>query len=78
MRLYEIKTTSKSNVMNITQLQESSTILQLANQDSTQDMLDRVQVLISQVSDKTAQDLHSMKHSPRYITIIILHSCGGA
>ena len=49
----------------MSQMQEVSSALQLATLDSTQNMLDSVQVILSEILDPRVQHLHNIKHSPR-------------
>lgn len=64
IRLYEFKSDSNKNVLHMSNMQESPA-LQLATVDSTQNMLDNVQIIISEILDNKVQHLHNIKHSPR-------------
>ncbi|XP_034933586.1 CDK5 regulatory subunit-associated protein 3 [Chelonus insularis] len=70
LRLYELKSESKTNLLSLSQMQLASPILQLSTMDSTQNMLDNVQVVLSTILDSRVQHLHSIKHSPKYIDIL--------
>ena len=64
LRLYEFKSDNNKNLLSMSNMQESAT-LQLATLDSTQNMLDNVQVVLSEILDSKVQHLHNIKHSPR-------------
>ena len=65
LRLYEFKGDNSKNLLSMSQMQEASSILQLATLDSTQNMLDNVQITLSEILDPRVQHLHNIKHSPR-------------
>lgn len=65
LRLYEFKGDNSKNLLSMSQMQEASSILQFATLDSTQNMLDNVQIILSEILDSRVQHLHSIKHSPR-------------
>ncbi|XP_033216908.1 CDK5 regulatory subunit-associated protein 3 isoform X2 [Belonocnema kinseyi] len=67
LRLYEFKGDNSKNLLSMSQMQEASSILQLATLDSTQNMLDNVQIILSEILDSRVQHLHNIKHSPRYV-----------
>ncbi|KAJ8670554.1 hypothetical protein QAD02_001813 [Eretmocerus hayati] len=69
LRLYECKNDDDKNLLNMSQMQELP-ILQLATLESTQNMLDSVQVVISEILDSKLQHLHNIKHSPRYVDVL--------
>ncbi|KAH0552599.1 hypothetical protein KQX54_013134, partial [Cotesia glomerata] len=64
LRLYELKN-ERHGHPNMSQIQESSTILQLSSLDSIQNMLDNVQIVLSAILDNQVQHLHRIKHSHR-------------
>ncbi|XP_058788895.1 CDK5RAP3-like protein isoform X2 [Phymastichus coffea] len=66
IRLYEFKSENNKSVLNMTNMQESPA-LQLATVDSIQNMLDNVQIIISEILDSKVQHLHNIKHSSRYV-----------
>lgn len=66
LRLYELKN-ERHGYPNMSQIQESSTILQLSSLDSIQNMLDNVQIVLSAILDNQVQHLHRIKYSHRYI-----------
>uniref|UniRef100_A0ABD2WE36 CDK5 regulatory subunit-associated protein 3 n=1 Tax=Trichogramma kaykai TaxID=54128 RepID=A0ABD2WE36_9HYME len=68
MRLYEFKSENNKNTLNMTQMQDAS--LQHTTADTTQSMLDSVQVILSEALDTNLKHLHSIKHSPRYVDIL--------
>ncbi|XP_014214737.1 CDK5RAP3-like protein [Copidosoma floridanum] len=69
LRLYEFKSDSTQNLLSMSNMQESS-LLQMATLDSTQNMLDNVQVVLSEMLDNKAQHLYNIKHSPRYVDVL--------
>ncbi|XP_043269000.1 CDK5 regulatory subunit-associated protein 3 [Venturia canescens] len=70
LRLYELNRGYSDNLLSMSQMQEAPPILQLATQDSTQNMLDNVQVLLTEILDSRVQHLHNIKHSPRYVDVL--------
>ncbi|XP_017892244.1 CDK5 regulatory subunit-associated protein 3 [Ceratina calcarata] len=70
LRLYEFKGDDGVNFLSFSQLQDSSSALQRSTLESTQNMLDNVQVLISEVLDTKVQHLHNIKHSARYVDVL--------
>lgn len=48
-------------------MQEAAPILQMASANSIQTMLDNVQIIISEITDKKVQHLHNIKHSARWM-----------
>ncbi|XP_066589774.1 CDK5RAP3 protein homolog [Prorops nasuta] len=70
MRLFELKADS-NNVISFSQMQEAAAIIQLATVESTQNMLDNVQVLLSEILDSKLQHLHNIKHSTRYVDVLV-------
>ncbi|CAG5073475.1 Similar to Cdk5rap3: CDK5 regulatory subunit-associated protein 3 (Rattus norvegicus) [Cotesia congregata] len=69
LRLYELKNERQGHP-NMSQIQESSTILQLSSLDSIQNMLDNVQIVLSAILDNQVQHLHRIKHSHRYLDVL--------
>lgn len=70
LRLYEFKSDGSNNVLSMSQLQGGSSILQLATLDWTQNMLDKVQIVLTDMMDSRVQHLHHMKHSPKYLDVL--------
>ncbi|XP_011298825.1 CDK5 regulatory subunit-associated protein 3 [Fopius arisanus] len=70
MRLYELKSDRHQSVLSTSLMQEASPIIQMATADTTQNMLDNVQVILSEILDSRVQHLHSIKHSPRYVDVL--------
>nr|XP_012137613.1 PREDICTED: CDK5 regulatory subunit-associated protein 3 [Megachile rotundata] len=70
LRLYEFKGNDSINFLSFSQLQDSSSILQHSTLESTQNMLDNVQVVLSEILDTKVQHLHNIKHSARYVDIL--------
>jgi len=69
LRLYEFKSDKDTNLLSMSNMQESS-FLQMATLDSTQSMLDNVQIILSEMLDSKVQHLHNIKHSPRYLDVL--------
>lgn len=65
LRLYEFKSDNNKNLLSMSQMQEASSILQLATLDSTQNMLDNLQIILTEMLDSRVQHLYNIKHSPR-------------
>jgi len=65
IRLYEFKSDDKNNLLSFSQMQDAAPILQLSTIESTQNMLDNVQVVLSEILHSNVQHLHSIKHYPR-------------
>ncbi|XP_011498512.1 PREDICTED: CDK5RAP3-like protein [Ceratosolen solmsi marchali] len=71
LRLYEFKSNSNKNIMDISHLQESP-ILQVSTIDSIQNMLDNVQLILSEILfDRKLEHLHNIKHYPNYVDMFI-------
>lgn len=70
LRLYELKNDNGCNLLSMAQMQEASTILQLSTVDSTQNMLDNVQIVISEMTDNRVEHLHNIKHFPKYVNVL--------
>lgn len=47
-------------------MQDVSSILQLSTTESTQNMLDNIQVVLSEILHNDVHHLHNIKHYPRY------------
>lgn len=66
LRLYEFKGDDRKNLLSFSQMQDASSILQLSNTESTQNMLDSIQVVLSEILHNDVQHLHNIKHYSRY------------
>lgn len=66
LRLYEFKGDDRNNLLSFSQMQDASPILQLSTIETTQNMLDNVQVILSEILHSNVQHLHNIKHYPRY------------
>jgi len=66
LRLYEFKGDDRNNLLSFSQMQNASSILQLSTIETTQNMLDNVQVILSEILHSNVQHLHNIKHYPRY------------
>lgn len=67
LRLYEFKGDDRNNLLSFSQMQDASPILQLSTTETTQNMLDNVQVVLSEILHSNVQHLHNIKHYSRYI-----------
>lgn len=65
LRLYEFKGDNNVNFLSFSQLQESSSIVQNSTLENSQNMLDNVQVILSEILNTKVQHLHNIKHSVR-------------
>lgn len=65
LRLYEFKGDTNVNLLNFSQLQDSSSIVQNSTVEASQNMLDNVQVILSEILSTKVQHLHNIKHSVR-------------
>ncbi|XP_076294853.1 CDK5 regulatory subunit-associated protein 3 [Lasioglossum baleicum] len=70
LRLYELKVDDRVNFLSFSQFHDSSSVLQYSNLENTQNMLDNVQVVLSQMLDTKVQHLHNIKHSARYMDVL--------
>lgn len=70
LRLYEFKGDDRNNLLSFSQMQDASPILQLSTIETTQNMLDNVQVVLSEILHSNVQHLHNIKHYPRYVDIV--------
>ncbi|CAL7938675.1 unnamed protein product [Xylocopa violacea] len=70
LRLYEFKGDNSVNFLSFSQLEDSSSILQHSTLENTQNMLDNIQVILSEILDTKVQHLHNIKHSVRYVDIL--------
>ncbi|KAK1130712.1 hypothetical protein K0M31_018825 [Melipona bicolor] len=70
LRLYEFKGDDNVNFLSFSQLQESSSIVQNSTLESSQNMLDNVQVILSEILNTKVQHLHNIKHSVRYVDVL--------
>ncbi|XP_014475688.1 PREDICTED: CDK5 regulatory subunit-associated protein 3 [Dinoponera quadriceps] len=71
LRLYEFKGDDKKNLLSFSQMQDASSILQLSTTESTQNMLDNIQVVLSEILHNDVQHLHNIKHYPRYVDVVV-------
>ncbi|XP_060829131.1 CDK5 regulatory subunit-associated protein 3 [Bombus pascuorum] len=72
LRLYEFKGDVSVNFLSFSQLQDSSSIVQNSTLENSQNMLDNVQVVLSEILDTKVQHLHNIKHSARYVDVLTL------
>ncbi|XP_029154958.1 CDK5 regulatory subunit-associated protein 3 [Nylanderia fulva] len=70
LRLYEFKGDDRNNLLSFSQMQDASPILQLSTIETTQNMLDNVQIVLSEVLHSNVQHLHNIKHYPRYVDVV--------
>lgn len=70
LRLYEFKSDDSNNLLSFSQMQEASPILQLSTVESIQNMLDNIQVVLSEILDSKVTHLHNIKHSARYVDVL--------
>ncbi|KAL0125837.1 hypothetical protein PUN28_004713 [Cardiocondyla obscurior] len=70
LRLYEFKGDDRNNLLSFSQMQDASSILQLSTIETTQIMLDNVQVILSEILHNNVQHLHNIKHYPRYVDAV--------
>ncbi|KAK9299048.1 hypothetical protein QLX08_007798 [Tetragonisca angustula] len=70
LRLYEFKGDTNVNFLSFSQLQESSSIVQNSTLENSQNMLDNVQVILSEILNTKVQHLHNIKHSVRYVDVL--------
>ncbi|EZA50664.1 CDK5RAP3-like protein [Ooceraea biroi] len=70
LRLYEFKGDDKNNLLSFSQMQDAAPILQLSTTESTQNMLDNVQVVLSEMLHSNVQHLHNIKHYSRYVDVV--------
>ncbi|XP_011703534.1 PREDICTED: CDK5 regulatory subunit-associated protein 3 [Wasmannia auropunctata] len=70
LRLYEFKGDDRNNLLSFSQMQDASPILQLSTIETTQNMLDNVQVILSEMLHNNVQHLHNIKHYSRYVDIV--------
>lgn len=66
LRLYEFKGDDKNNLLSFSQMQDASSVLQLSTIETTQNMLDNIQIILSEILHNNVQHLHNIKHYPRY------------
>lgn len=66
LRLYEFKGDDRNNLLSFSQMQDASSILQLSTIETTQNMLDNIQIILSEILHSNVQHLHNIKHYPRY------------
>ncbi|XP_071579641.1 CDK5RAP3 protein homolog isoform X2 [Temnothorax nylanderi] len=70
LRLYEFKGDDRNNLLSFSQMQDASSILQLSTIETTQNMLDNVQVILSEILHSNVHHLHNIKHYPRYVDVV--------
>ncbi|KAL6437066.1 hypothetical protein ACFW04_004991 [Cataglyphis niger] len=70
LRLYEFKSDDRNNLLSFSQMQDASPILQLSTTETTQNMLDNVQVVLSEILHSDVQHLHNIKHYSRYVDVV--------
>ncbi|KMQ98640.1 cdk5 regulatory subunit-associated protein 3 [Lasius niger] len=70
LRLYEFKGDDRNNLLSFSQMQDASPILQLSTTETTQNMLDNVQVVLSEILHSNVQHLHNIKHYSRYVDVV--------
>ncbi|XP_029664980.1 CDK5 regulatory subunit-associated protein 3 [Formica exsecta] len=70
LRLYEFKSDDRNNLLSFSQMQDASPILQLSTTETTQNMLDNVQVVLSEILHSNVQHLHNIKHYSRYVDVV--------
>ncbi|XP_018303630.1 CDK5 regulatory subunit-associated protein 3 isoform X2 [Mycetomoellerius zeteki] len=70
LRLYEFKGDDRNNLLSFNQMQNASSILQLSTTETTQNMLDNIQVVLSEMLHENVQHLHNIKHYPKYVDIV--------
>ncbi|KYQ50210.1 hypothetical protein ALC60_10706, partial [Trachymyrmex zeteki] len=66
LHLYEFKGDDRSNLLSFNQMQNASFILQLSTTETTQNMLDNIQIILSEMLHDNVQHLHNIKHYPKY------------
>ncbi|XP_070162322.1 CDK5 regulatory subunit-associated protein 3 [Polyergus mexicanus] len=70
LRLYEFRSDDRNNLLSFSQMQDASSILQLSTTETTQNMLDNVQVVLSEILHNNVQHLHNIKHYTRYVDVV--------
>ncbi|KAF3425618.1 hypothetical protein E2986_13097 [Frieseomelitta varia] len=70
LRLYEFKGDNNVNFLSFSQFQESSSIVQNSTLENSQNMLDNVHVILSEILNTKVQHLHNIKHSIRYVDVL--------
>nr|XP_012227194.1 PREDICTED: CDK5 regulatory subunit-associated protein 3 [Linepithema humile] len=70
LRLYEFKGNDRNNLLSFSQMQDASPILQLSTTETTQSMLDNVQIVLSEILHNDVQHLHNIKHYSRYVDVV--------
>ncbi|XP_018311004.1 LOW QUALITY PROTEIN: uncharacterized protein [Mycetomoellerius zeteki] len=65
LHLYEFKGDDRSNLLSFNQMQNASFILQLSTTETTQNMLDNIQIILSEMLHDNVQHLHNIKHYPK-------------
>ncbi|KYN03614.1 CDK5RAP3-like protein [Cyphomyrmex costatus] len=72
LRLYEFKGDDRNNLLSFNQMEDAPPILQLSTIETTQNMLDNVQVILSEILHDNVQHLHNIKHYPKYVDMVIV------
>ncbi|XP_077282758.1 CDK5RAP3 protein homolog [Temnothorax americanus] len=70
LRLYEFRGDDRNNLLSFSQMQDASSILQLSTIETTQNMLDNIQVILSEILHSNVHHLHNIKHYPRYVDVV--------
>lgn len=65
MRLFDMK--QANNTISMSQMQNADSLLQMQSIESVLSMLDTVQVTLTNLNSTSAQYLHNIKHSPRFV-----------
>jgi len=73
IRLYEFKGNDRNNLLSFSQMQDASPILQLSTTETTQNMLDNVQIILSEILHNDVQHLRNIKHYPRYDELNLIY-----
>lgn len=69
MRLFEMS--SENDLLTISQMQDAPTILQMQSIETITSMLDSVGVVLNDLTNKRTSHLHNIKHSPKYIDMLV-------
>ncbi|KAK0160144.1 hypothetical protein PV328_007580 [Microctonus aethiopoides] len=67
LRLFELKNDGSNNLLSMSRMQGEKDVLQFSTAETTQNMLDNVQIILSEVLDSRVQHLYNIKHFPRYL-----------
>ncbi|XP_034234687.1 CDK5 regulatory subunit-associated protein 3 [Thrips palmi] len=66
IRIHELSS-GGSDMLSLSQLQNSETLLQAQTIESVQEKLKNVQTMITKMNDPTLHHLYTIRHSPRYV-----------